>query len=429
MGLKMMSYAVVHMQKIKSPALKGIQIHHQREKESRTNPDIQEERSHENYDLVHSGDIEFHQRVKEIIESQKIGTRKTRKDAVLVNELLITSDEHFFKQLSVSERERFFEESYRIFAERYGVQNVAYARVHLDEKTPHMHLGIVPMRDGRLQSKNVFNRQELQWIQDSFPKTMQALGFDLERGEKGSDREHIEMARFKKMAVENETKILAAEIENRKNELLALNEQVPDRIEIRLKKHKKIVEVPTGEKNLFGKEKTKRVEKETGNLLIQETEFNRLVSAVKENERLKNNIQVYLKTDVIQENRALKSELQQLKKENHMLKTENQDLKFENRRLQTFVEDLKNEVDLLYRQIKELLQERFKDFRGVLRAFSDKIGIKHPKSEFVRLNEAEELKMHKREKEIFSVDGLKKLDQQVGDQQPTKKKKSRDFER
>lgn len=152
------------MQKIKSPALKGIQIHHQREKESRTNPDIQEERSHENYDLVHSGDIEFHQRVKEIIESQKIGTRKTRKDAVLVNELLITSDEHFFKQLSVSERERFFEESYRIFAERYGVQNVAYARVHLDEKTPHMHLGIVPMRDGRLQSKNVFNRQELQWI-------------------------------------------------------------------------------------------------------------------------------------------------------------------------------------------------------------------------------------------------------------------------
>lgn len=37
--------------------------------------------------------------------------------------------------------------------------------------------------------------------------------------------------------------------------------------------------------------------------------------------------------------------------------------------------------------------------------------------------------MHKREKEIFSVDGLKKLDQQVGDQQPTKKKKSRDFER
>ncbi|MEB7771074.1 plasmid recombination protein [Kurthia gibsonii] len=42
-----MSYAVVHMQKIKSPALKGIQIHHQREKESRTNPDIQEERSNE----------------------------------------------------------------------------------------------------------------------------------------------------------------------------------------------------------------------------------------------------------------------------------------------------------------------------------------------------------------------------------------------
>ena len=32
---------------------------------------------------------------------------------------------------------------------------MAYAQVHLDETTPHMHLGIVPMSEGKLSSKTV----------------------------------------------------------------------------------------------------------------------------------------------------------------------------------------------------------------------------------------------------------------------------------
>src|SRR5699024_11333466 len=94
----------------------------------------------------------------------------------------------------------------KLFAERYGEQNIAYARVHLDEKTPHMHLGVVPMRDGKLQGKNVFNRKELQWLQDTFPKHMQEIGFELQRGEKGTDRKHIEMTRFKKETLDKDRK-------------------------------------------------------------------------------------------------------------------------------------------------------------------------------------------------------------------------------
>src|SRR5699024_12230940 len=105
--------------------------------------------------------------VKEIIESQKTGTRKTRKDAVLVNELLVTSDRDFFERLDPSEQKRFFEESYKLFSERYGKQNIAYATVHNDEQTPHMNLGVVTMRDGKLQGKNVFNRSELFSLQEN----------------------------------------------------------------------------------------------------------------------------------------------------------------------------------------------------------------------------------------------------------------------
>ena len=153
-----MSYAVVHMQKIKSPALKGIQFHHQRERDSKTNPDIDEERTNENYDLVNGENIDFNVRVKEIIESQKTGTRKTRKDAVLVNELLVTSDREFFERLDPAEQNRFFEKSYDLLSERYGKQNIAYAMIHNDEKTLHMHLGVVPMRDGRLAIVSLQNR-------------------------------------------------------------------------------------------------------------------------------------------------------------------------------------------------------------------------------------------------------------------------------
>src|SRR5699024_444889 len=91
-----MSYAACRMQKAKSAGLKGMQFHNQRERESRTNEDIDRERTHENYDLQNDENINYSERVKDIIDSQKTGTRKTRKDAVLVNELLVTSDRDFF---------------------------------------------------------------------------------------------------------------------------------------------------------------------------------------------------------------------------------------------------------------------------------------------------------------------------------------------
>src|SRR5699024_11729665 len=104
-----------------------------------------------------------------------------RKDAVLVNELLVTSDRDFFERLDPGEQKRFFEESYKLFSERYGKQNIAYATVHNDEQTPHMHLAVVPRRDGKLQGKNEFNRKELIWLQKKEPGKIKKLGYDLMR--------------------------------------------------------------------------------------------------------------------------------------------------------------------------------------------------------------------------------------------------------
>lgn len=87
------------MEKMKDGNLSGIQRHNQRETNNHSNPDIDIEKSHLNYDLVNPGSINYREKIKQIIESQRISKRAVRKDAVLVNEWIITSDTAFFKRI------------------------------------------------------------------------------------------------------------------------------------------------------------------------------------------------------------------------------------------------------------------------------------------------------------------------------------------
>lgn len=343
-----MSFAICRMEKMKSHDLKGMQFHNQRERESKTNPDIDQDRSHLNYDLVNPDKIDYNKRVKEIIESQKTGTRKTRKDAVLVNELLITSDRAFFDRLDPVEEKRFFEESYKLFADRYGEQNIAYAMVHMDEKTPHMHLGVVPMRDGKLQGKNVFNRVELQWIQDEFPKHLQKQGFEVERGEKGSDREHLTTQEFKaktlkekveglersldeKQAAKQEIEKSIKNIEHRLSDLGKSLDHVKKMDEIEVKSEKKM--------GLFASDR----------VILERKDFEGIETLAKASEALKI------------ENRQLKIENQKLHGEKDKLVMERDVARNENKELKKENNQLKKENDFLKRtleRVKELYQEK-----------------------------------------------------------------------
>ncbi|EGO8529621.1 TPA: plasmid recombination protein, partial [Enterococcus faecium] len=360
-----MSYAVCRMQKVKSAGLKGMQFHNQRERKSRTNDDIDHERTRENYDLKNDKNIDYNERVKEIIESQKTGTRKTRKDAVLVNELLVTSDRDFFEQLDPGEQKRFFEESYKLFSERYGKQNIAYATVHNDEQTPHMHLGVVPMRDGKLQGKNVFNRQELLWLQDKFPEHMKKQGFELKRGERGSDRKHIETAKFKKQTLEKEIDFLEKNLAVKKDEWTAYSDKVKSDLEVPAKRHMKSVEVPTGEKSMFGlgKEIMKTEKKPTKNVVISERDYKNLVTAARDNDRLKQHVRNLMSTDMAREYKKLSKEHGQVKEKysglverfNENVNDYNELLE-ENKSLKSKISDLKRDVSLIYESTKEFLK-------------------------------------------------------------------------
>ena len=168
-----MSMIVARMQKMKAENLVGIGNHNQRKTKNHSNPDIDTSLSKLNYDLVDRTQ-NYKTDIENFINENKTTTRAVRKDAVLVNEWIISSDKDFFDNLTESEIENFFERSKDYFAEKFGEKNIRYATVHLDESTPHMHMGIVPFdKDNKLSAKRVFNRQALRDVQEELPKYLQ----------------------------------------------------------------------------------------------------------------------------------------------------------------------------------------------------------------------------------------------------------------
>lgn len=190
-----MGFAVVHMQKIKGGGVRGIQSHNNREHPPKTNPDIDFSRTAENYDLIYHDN--YYRGIKQTIESFATQTNTVRKDAVVMCSFIVTSDEQTMKAMSEQTQREFFNDSLQWFAERYGGSNIINATVHMDETTPHMHLGIVPItEDGRLSAKSIFTRKELTEIQTDFSKEVGAK-YGLERGKEGSERKHLSEQQFK----------------------------------------------------------------------------------------------------------------------------------------------------------------------------------------------------------------------------------------
>jgi plasmid recombination enzyme len=187
------------MQKMKSGNLGGAYRHNERIFENHSNKDIDPEKTHLNYELTdRDRSIPYDRQIKQYINDNKISKRALRKDAVLCNEWIITSDKAFFENMNSNQIKDFFETAKYFFAERYGNSNIAYAMVHLDESTPHMHLGLVPMQNGKLSSKSLFgSRDQLKEFQEAFPKYLNEHGYSLQRGESDSKKKHLETAEFK----------------------------------------------------------------------------------------------------------------------------------------------------------------------------------------------------------------------------------------
>ena len=219
---------VCHFGKYKSGNVFGLQKHNQRENENYSNIDIDKARTPLNYDLVNQEDINYLKRVKTIIEANRRSERAIRKDATVYCECIISSDGAFFENLTDDKQKEFFKSSLDYLKNRIGEEFIVSANVHLDETTPHMHVGFVPIIENSLSAKKLIDRKFLREVQDQLPAYLKNIGFDIQRGIEGSKRKHKDIKEFKKeldREVENKCKDINT-MESHKNELESQIEQL-----------------------------------------------------------------------------------------------------------------------------------------------------------------------------------------------------------
>ena len=191
-------YAILRFAKYKGPEISHIESHNERTKEKyASNPDVDTSRSHLNFHLATPERKYRAEAEKQIAEA---GCR-TRSDSVRVVEALVTASPEFFKGKKKSEVKAYFTEALDFIQKYQSKDTIISAVVHMDEKTPHMHLCFVPLtEDKRLSAKEIVgNKKKLTWWQDEFWKHMVKKYPDLERGESASEtsRTHIPPRLFK----------------------------------------------------------------------------------------------------------------------------------------------------------------------------------------------------------------------------------------
>ena len=159
-----------------------------------SNPQIDSERTRNNYRFTPYFGKTYTEYINGRIKELGLSPRK---DAVVMNSFVLGSDKQFFDGLAKVEQYNFFSDCYKFFAARYGEENVIAAVVHNDETTPHMHLNLMPVtKDGRLCSKQLFDKPQLQQLQTDFYESV-GKRWGLQRGKEGSQKKHLSTAEFK----------------------------------------------------------------------------------------------------------------------------------------------------------------------------------------------------------------------------------------
>ena len=174
-------YAILRFAKYKGPTISRIEAHNERTKEFyASNPDIKTEMSKYNFHLV-TPTGKYRAEADRMIREAGC---KARKDSVRMVETLITASPEFFTGKKPREVEEFFEHALEFLKAKQGAETIFSAVVHVDEKTPHMHLCFVPITaDGRLSAKDIVgNRKKLTQWQDEYWSYMVKKYPDLEQG-------------------------------------------------------------------------------------------------------------------------------------------------------------------------------------------------------------------------------------------------------
>ncbi len=405
-----MNYAIFRSEPIFTlQDLAQIGSHNKREKKAyNSNPDIKIELSKENIELVPLADKyvkgfynltkEYKKEHEERMKTEREDRKKSFKQmvdkskSVVADELLFTASNEFFKNMSKEDillwANTCMEFVYQDLG--YTKEQVLHSTIHMDEKTPHIHCVVVPLiqkldkrtntvRYAISKKQYIKDSIHLSELQDRYHKRLTDKGFDLERGIKHSNTEHIKIKEYKKI-----TKKLNQTLTVRNDKL----NQAMDDLESKMKTNKETV---------FDKEYVK-VKKETFdsmNHVIQETK--KVMEMQPKLEQLFDEVETYT-TDyqsIQKENKSLQKEIKSLKTRNHNLVEENKTLKH-------YIKSILRAIKQFFRELLQIGNDPTKE------AVTTEIKQYYCNEDFTRDDVVEIARDTTKEEELFDYVGYEK---------------------
>lgn len=196
-----MASVILRFSKQKGNPATKIEAHHERTKEEyKSNPDIDTSKSKNNIHLI-APQMRYKAEVDKRIKES--GCR-VRKDSTRFVDTLITASPEFFWNMTHEKMVEYFQRAVDFMKLKIRPDMIFSAVIHLDEKTPHLHLCFVPLTvDNRLTAKEILgNRAKLSKWQDEFHEFMVKFYPDIERGTSATltQRKHIPTYIFKSAA-------------------------------------------------------------------------------------------------------------------------------------------------------------------------------------------------------------------------------------
>lgn len=192
-------YGIHRIEKVKGGGIGSLQKENQRE-EYYPGSDIIQERTIENLVLMdETGGKRWQQYINEQIRAS--GCR-VRKDSVRAVQAIYTASPEYLQGLTKDQQLQYFQDCLKWHERTYG--SPFYAVIHMDEKTPHMHVTGIPFRErnGRitLSAKECLGgRQDLAKKQEDFYESVcEPRGLDHHHvREPHQQRKHLDSIEYK----------------------------------------------------------------------------------------------------------------------------------------------------------------------------------------------------------------------------------------
>ena len=354
-----MSYAIVRNEKLTRAEVNGKCTHNDRKAKCHTNKDIDPTRTPLNY-YIKKNNYTYTKEFDKLRKEQNLAGH-LRENSIIMCQMIFTSDQEFFDKIGEQETKRYFDECYKFMCnyKNLGEKNVISAVVHLDERTPHLHLMFVPVvhikdKDGsaieKICARDFWKgRDSYRKLQDAYFEHVKSKWFDLERGlyVEETSRKNLSVEEFKKVTNYAKTKEIlktatlelpnAPELQDIKKLVLNRDKIIEEQI---IKPQNKLIKELHNENVALHKELSKQTE-----IIDVAEEF------VKEKERLQNENKNLERTVCL---------LQQSKNQDE------EDLKFE----------YENKIDHIEHKYQKKIKELEKENKGlnkIINKFKDNL--------------------------------------------------------